>query len=47
MEQMVLSKKKQEQVMAKESRLGVPSGQRGGSGMDGLLGGFGCKLLYL
>ena len=35
---MILSKKQkqnQKQIMAKESRLGVPTGERGGSGMDG------------
>ena len=31
--------------MAKESRLGVPKGEGGGSGMGGESGG--CKLLYL
>ena len=45
MGQMILSKKrkeekKQKQVMAKESRLGVPKGERGGSGMDGHFGVF-------
>ena len=34
----------QKQIMAKESRLVVPSGEREGSGMDGQ---FGSKLLYL
>ena len=38
---------KQKQNTAKESRLGVPKGERGGSGMDGHLKGFfGCILLY-
>lgn len=46
MEQIILSKnnkqrnKKQKQIMAKKSRLGVPGGERGGSGMDGHFGGF-------
>ena len=44
MEQMILSKnnkqnKKQKQIMAKKSRLGVPRRERGGSGMDGHLSG--------
>ena len=53
MEQMILSKnsnnkKTQKQIMAKKSRLGVPKGERGESGMDEHLGAFfGCKLLYL
>ena len=29
--------------MAKKSRLGVPGGERGGSGMDGHLGGLGMQ----
>ena len=41
MEQMILfKKKKQDQIMAKESRLGVPSGDRAGSGMDRHFGVF-------
>ena len=35
---------KQKQITAKESRLGIPKGEGGGSGMNGQ---FGCKLLYL
>jgi len=35
-----MNNKKQKQIMAKKSRLGVPKGERGGSGMDGHLGGF-------
>ena len=37
----ILKKKKTTQIMAKESRLGVPKGERGGSGMDGHFGGGG------
>ena len=33
--------------MAKKSRLVVPKGERRGSMMEGILGVFGCKLLYL
>ena len=45
-EQMILSKnnkqtnKKQKQIMGKKSRLGVPKGERRGSGADGHFGGF-------
>ena len=46
MAQMILSykthkktHKKQKQIMAKESRLGVPKGERGGSGMGGHFAG--------
>ena len=33
--------------MAKESRLGVPKGEGGESGMEWQRGVLGCKLLYL
>ena len=48
MELMILSKKQkqnQKQIMAKESRLGVPTGERGGSGMDGHFEVFGVFFL--
>ena len=35
-----ITNKQQKQMMAKKSRLGVPKGERRGSGMDGYLGGF-------
>ena len=52
MEQMILSKKtktktKWKQIMAKENRLGAPSGEGGGSGMDRHFVGFlaaNCKI---
>ena len=46
---MILSKnnkhtnKEQKQSMAKKSRLGVPRGERGGSGRDGHLGAWGMQ----
>ena len=39
--------KKQKQIMAKESRFGVPRGESGGSGMHGHFGGFLDAQLHL
>lgn len=38
---------KQKQITAQKSRLVVPMGVGGSSGIDGQSGVFGCKLLYL
>jgi len=43
---MILSPK-QNQIIAKESRLVVPKTEGGGSGMNGQFGIFGCKPLHL
>ena len=46
---MILSKNnnKQKQIMAKKSRLEIPKGEGGGSGMNGHLGGFGVANYYI
>ena len=38
---------KQKQIMDKKSRLGVPKGERGESGMNGHLGGLGDANYYV
>jgi len=44
---MILRKKKQTQIMAKESRFRVPKGKGRGSGMDGHFGGLGDANCYI